>query len=118
MSTPPEEAPQQLPERPDLRHLRGQARDLHRSGHARSLSQAQFRIARRYGFPSWPKLKAHVESLLEAGQLKDAIDANDLERVQALMTRNPALHRAPLGYGKNGPLTWAAECRVPREPPK
>jgi hypothetical protein len=28
-------------------------------------------------------------------------------------TRNPALHRAPLGYGKNGPLTWVAECRVP-----
>ena len=27
------------------------------------------------------------------------------------MTRNPALHRAPLGYGKNGPLTWVAECR-------
>jgi ankyrin repeat protein len=33
------------------------------------------------------------------------------------MTRNPALHRAPLGYGKNGPLTWVAECRVPWEPP-
>src|SRR5437868_14022 len=111
-------APLTLPERPDLRQLKDQARDLLREGGAGSLSQAQFRIARRYGFPSWPKLKAHVESLLEAGQLKDAIDANDLERVQALMTRNPALHRAPLGYGKNGPLTWAAECRVPREPPK
>jgi hypothetical protein len=33
------------------------------------------------------------------------------------MLRNPALHRAPLGYGKDGPLTWAAECRVPYEPP-
>src|SRR5437016_10405866 len=33
------------------------------------------------------------------------------------MTRNPALHRAPLGYGKNGPLTWVAECRVPWAPP-
>ena len=28
-------------------------------------------------------------------QLKEAIDANNLERVQALMTRNPELHRAP-----------------------
>jgi len=53
----------------------------------------------------------------EIGQLKQAIDANDLERVQALMTRNPALHRAPLGYGKDGPLTWVAECRIPWEPP-
>jgi len=50
-------------------------------------------------------------SLEEAGQLKDAIDTNDLARVQELMTRNPALHCAPLGYSKNGPLTWAAECR-------
>jgi hypothetical protein len=33
------------------------------------------------------------------------------------MTRNPELHRAPLGYGKDGPLTWVAECRVPWEPP-
>ena len=33
------------------------------------------------------------------------------------MTRYTELHRAPLGYGQNGPLTWVAECRVPREPP-
>ena len=50
-------------------------------------------------------------------QLKQAIDANDFERVRSLMTANPALHRAPLGYGKDGPLTWVAECRVPWEPP-
>ena len=49
--------------------------------------------------------------------LKAAIDGNDLPRVQALMTANPALHEAPLGYAKNGPLTWVAECRVPWEPP-
>jgi ankyrin repeat protein len=34
-----------------------------------------------------------------------------------MMTRNPALHSAPLGYGKDGPLTWVAECRVPWESP-
>jgi hypothetical protein len=33
------------------------------------------------------------------------------------MTRHPELHRAPLGYLKTGPLTWVAECRVPRVPP-
>jgi hypothetical protein len=37
--------------------------------------------------------------------------------VRQLMTANPALHRAPLGYGKNGPLSWVAECRVPWAPP-
>jgi ankyrin repeat protein len=62
-------------------------------------------------------LEAHGQSLDEVGQLKQAIDTNDLDRVKALMTRNPALHRAPLGYGKDGPLTWVAECRVPWEPP-
>lgn len=53
----------------------------------------------------------------DVGQLKEAIDSNDLERVKAMMTRSPALHRAPLGYGEDGPLTWVAECRVPWEPP-
>lgn len=34
-----------------------------------------------------------------------------------MMTRTPALHHAPLGYNKNGPLTWVAECRgVPLGP--
>jgi ankyrin repeat protein len=106
-----------FPERPDLRHLKNQAKDLLRAGGASSLSEAQLKLAREYGFPSWPKLKAHVESLQEIGQLRQAIDANDLAKVQDLMTRHPALHRAPLGYMNNGPLTWAAECRgVPFSP--
>ena len=58
-----------------------------------------------------------LDSLDEIAQLKQAIDSNDIERVKTLMTHNPALHRAPLGYGKDGPLTWAAECRVPWAPP-
>ena len=58
-----------------------------------------------------------ADSLEEIGQLKQAIDNNDIERVKALMTRNPKLHRAPLGYSKNGPLTWVAECRKPWAPP-
>src|SRR5262245_39478457 len=117
MSTDPHGPPRPLPERPNLRHLKDQAKDLLRYGAAASLADAQFQVARLYCFASWPKLKAHVDSLAEAGQLKQAIDTNDLARVKALMTRNPALHQAPLGYGKDGPLTWVAECRVPWEPP-
>jgi hypothetical protein len=113
---PPEE-PRPLPDRPNLRHLKAQAKDLFKAGTAASITDAQFKIARLYGFASWPKLKAHVDSLEEVGQLKQAIDTNDFPRVKTLMTRNPALHRAPLGYGKDGPLTWVAECRVPWEPP-
>jgi ankyrin repeat protein len=109
--------PRPLPDRPNLRHLKDQAKDLLEAGEAASIADAQFKIARLYGFSSWPKLKAHVDSLEEIGQLKQAIDTNDLDRVRTMMTRNPALHRAPLGYGKDGPLTWVAECRVPWEPP-
>ena len=120
----PNESPQEsrpLPERANLRHLKDEAKALKSTGGAASLSAAQFQIARLYGFASWPKLKAHVESLeaveREIAELKQVIDSNDLERVKAMMTRNPELHRAPLGYGKNGPLTWVAECRVPWEAP-
>jgi hypothetical protein len=117
MPTDPQGAPRPLPDRPNLRHLKDQAKDLLKTGAASSLSDAQFQIARLYGYASWPKLKGHVDSLEEIGQLKQAIDTNDIARVKTLMTRNPALHRAPLGYGKDGPLTWVAECRVPWEPP-
>jgi ankyrin repeat protein len=117
MSTDPQEAPRPLPDRPNLRHLKDQAKDMFKSGAASSIADAQFKVARLYGFASWPKLKAHVDSFEEIGQLKQAIDTNDLVRVKAMMTRNPTLHSAPLGYGKDGPLTWVAECRVPWESP-
>src|SRR5258708_2523446 len=66
----------QLPARPDLDQLRRQARELYRAAlgaDARALrrlrqvsgtvalSTAQLAIARDYGFPSWPQLKAQVE---------------------------------------------------------
>jgi hypothetical protein len=117
MSTDPLASPRRLPDQPNLRHLKDQAKDLLKTGAATSITDAQFKIARLYGFASWPKLKAHVESFEEIGQLKQAIDNNDIVRVEAMMRRNPGLHTAPLGYGKDGPLTWVAECRVPWEPP-
>src|SRR6266545_8111058 len=117
MSTDHPEAPRPLPDRPNLRHLKDQAKDLIKAGAASSITDAQFKIARLYGFASWPKLKAHVDSFAEIGQLKQAIDTNDIVRVKTMMTRNPTLDSAPLGYGKDGPLTWVAECRVPWESP-
>jgi hypothetical protein len=109
--------PHALPDRPDLRHLKDEAKTLVRAGGAATLADAQFQVARQYGFASWPKLKQHVDSLHEIGMLKHAIDKNDIGAVRTLMTRNPELHRAPLGYGGKGPLTWVAECRIPWEAP-
>ncbi|HLV80419.1 MAG TPA: ankyrin repeat domain-containing protein [Chthonomonadaceae bacterium] len=118
MSVPePVAAREALPPNPNLRHLKDQARDLLNAGQAQTLSEAQFQIARRYGFASWPKLKAYMDSLGLVGELKAAIDVEDLPLVKRLMTRHPDLHRAPMGYGNDGPLTWVAECRVPRRAP-
>ena len=116
MPNTPRGALRPLPERPDLRHLKDQAKALLKAGGAESLTDAQFRIAQIYGYASWPKLKAYVNSLKEVGRLKEAIDANDFDQVRSLMTRYPALHEAPLGRNKNGPLTLAAECRSPGPP--
>jgi hypothetical protein len=118
MSTEPKGAFRPLPQHPNLRHLKDQAKDLLKAGGAKSVADAQFKIARSYGFASWGKLKGHVESLAEIGQLREAIDGNDLESVKILMTRNPKLHTAAVGPHR-GPkaLTWVAECRAVRELP-
>ena len=83
----------QLPDRPNLRHLRDQARDLVRSGAVPTLAHAQFQIARQYGFASWAKLKQHVESLKDTDQLRQAIRSNDLARVDDLLTSKPELRQ-------------------------
>jgi hypothetical protein len=58
---------QRLPPRPNLGHLKKQAKDVlrvfrHRNPRWR-LVDAQHALARGYGFPSWPDLKLHVESV-------------------------------------------------------
>ncbi len=78
MSIDSSETPRQLPERPNLRHLKEQAKDLLRSGAAASTTDAQFQIARLYGFASWPKLKAHVEELVAANALQRALQFKDV----------------------------------------
>jgi ankyrin repeat protein len=82
-----------LPDRPNLRHLHDQAKDLARSGATSTLADAQLQIARQYGFASWPKLKQHVIALELAGQLKHAIACDDLARVEELLTSNAALRQ-------------------------
>jgi hypothetical protein len=44
------------------------------------LSEAQLPVARSYGFPSWRKLKSHVDALRDFGQqLISAVHDGDLE---------------------------------------
>jgi hypothetical protein len=63
--------PSGLPNRPNLEHLKKQARERLRELQVRvpgtRLADAQHSIAREYGFTSWPKLKAHaVKAISEA----------------------------------------------------
>jgi hypothetical protein len=56
-----------LPFRPNLEHLKKQAkallRDLQAGRPDAQLADAQHQLAREYGFSSWPALHAHVEAL-------------------------------------------------------
>ncbi len=58
--------PLSLPARPSLEQLRKQAKDLSRTDQV-LLAEAQFRLAHRYGFASWPKLVHHVTAMSATG---------------------------------------------------
>lgn len=101
----------ELPARPNLEHLKKQARTLLREflqddpaavdrfrearpgGSAPKLADALHVIAWEYGFDSWPKLKAGVETLSEdpAEALKAAINADDAALVREVLSRHPVL---------------------------
>ena len=111
----------QLPEQPNLQHLKKQAKELLRSRRQGKLADAQHAIANEYGFSTWAKLKLHVEGLtLSPGQaLKAAVCDSDAARVQALLEQYPELRAKiddPLpdyGFGLNA--LYAAVQRSDRE---
>jgi len=90
-----------LPPRPDLRHLREQAKRRRKAGEFPSLALAQLAVAREYGFRSWPHLKFHVEALTlnateRAAGLIASVTSADLRRARALLEADPELARHDL----------------------
>jgi ankyrin repeat protein len=102
----------QLPERSNLEQLKTQAKDLLnevRAGQAGALVRignenretfalhdAQRVLAREYGFPSWPKLKLHVETRAEddaEARLIEAALHGQKTSVEALLAERPHLGR-------------------------
>src|SRR5262249_7403315 len=97
-------------ENPDIDQLRRQARELLEAYRAQSpdavleveayhrtatpatfaLHDAQFVLARSYGFESWPKVKAGVEGVTTK-RLHDAVKKGDLEAARALLARRPEI---------------------------
>jgi hypothetical protein len=88
----------ELPDRPDTDQLRRRARELHRAaaaGDTRALGRlrqvsgrvtlaaAQLAIARDYGFPSWPRLKAEADRRrAEADQVRAEAGPDELIKAQ------------------------------------
>jgi len=105
-------------EHPDLEQLKRQAKEL-LSGfaagdaaaaeevHARydraaaatfALHDAQFVIARSYGFDSWPKLKAYVNGVT-VKRLVEAVLAGETVRVRTMLNARPELADMTMSYG-------------------
>ncbi|HET9306269.1 MAG TPA: ankyrin repeat domain-containing protein [Candidatus Sulfotelmatobacter sp.] len=81
----------QLPAKPNLEHLKKQAKELLRTMPAGKLADAQHALANEYGFPTWANLKAHVEASKRTPfeALKAAVCDSDAERVRQILERNP-----------------------------
>ena len=84
-----------LPARPSLEFLKKTAKQqvaaLRRQGKTISLADAQLTLARKYGFLSWRKLKAHVELLELARSAVEAVSKGDTKTLRRLLRQDPAL---------------------------
>ena len=129
--------PLSLPARPSLKQLRKRAKELLRAVRAgdpaaiarlethlsrgrvdaASLAEAQFAIAREYGFASWAKLKRHVQNVERPGDFDEANWGRDtwpflvavyegrVTTVSEMLRANPTLARAEYAYMQ--PLHYA-----------
>jgi ankyrin repeat protein len=90
-----EHTPSPLPEAASMDWMRKRAkqrlRELRQSVPTAKLADAQFEIAKRYGFRSWRGLKAHIDSLGVECELFAAAADGNLLRLRALLDENPAL---------------------------
>ena len=122
-----------LPKRPDLEQLKRQAKELldaylagdgsavaevkrfyHDADSATfALHDAQLVLARNYGYGSWPKLKAYVDGVT-ATRLMDAVRANRIEQVRAILRIRPELvnFEEPGTHGHSA-LHYAVMTRMP-----
>lgn len=83
---------EKLPEKADIRQLRIQAKELLRTlPTGNKLADAQLQIARKYGFDSWPKLVATIETPVLLEKFRQAIDNGDSMGLERLLKTKPIL---------------------------
>ena len=82
-----------LPDKPDLEWLRKQAKrrlsELQVENPSAQLADAQFDLAKQYGFTSWRALKAHIDALTIDGKLFDAARSGDTAALAAVLDASP-----------------------------
>jgi len=82
-----------LPDAPNIEWLRKEAKrsleELRKANPDAKLADAQFDLAKKYGFSSWRALKAHVDSLSVEGQLFDAAKKGDVVVLAGLLDAHP-----------------------------
>ena len=82
----------QLPDNPNLDWLRKAAKrrleEMRAGNPDAQLADAQFDLAKQYGFSSWRALKAHIDSLTLEGQLFAAAK-NDANKLAVLLDAHP-----------------------------
>jgi ankyrin repeat protein len=109
----------ELPATPNLEFLKKQAKAL-RNIQRGKLADAQHTLANEYGFPTWAKLKSHVEALglSPAEALKVAVCDSDAGRVRELIQKHPELRLGIndplLNYGFGAQALFAAVQRSDR----
>jgi len=84
----------QLPDRPDLEHLRKQAKTRKRV-RGIALAAAQHELALDYGFPSWPRLVRHARAL-GLGGLERHLALADPEGVASAIAADPGAAHRPI----------------------
>jgi ankyrin repeat protein len=94
-----------LPDSPSLEWLRKQAKrrlgELRQSDRAATLANAQYHIAKEYGFSSWRALKAHIDLVAVEGQLFNAARNGKTARLAALLDEDPTRLQV-----RNQPYAW------------
>jgi Ankyrin repeat len=85
--------PASLPDAPNLEWLRKHAKqrleELRRTDPAGRLADAQFDLAKQYGFSSWRALKREVDSLTVEAQLFEAARTGDVARLETHLDEQP-----------------------------
>lgn len=105
-----------LPERASARQLRIQAKELLATLPAGSkLADAQFELAKSYGFASWPKLIEHVELPGLTAEFRRLAESGDAEALDRLLVENATLRdriNDPLFSFDSPAIVWASQQRT------